>query len=891
MLVPRRHACRFSRSACTGASSPIKAASTGRHLARQARPPGSRVWTATKIGMVPKGPSAVLACVSADGKIARRRSTRRPFARLVFYAALLAPLSVPFAEAGVDFSLDIRPLLAEQCFRCHGPDEGTRASGLRLDVYSGAIQERDGIRAVTPGSPETSELIARVRADNPARRMPLGGDPLSEQQIRLLEEWISEGAEYQRHWAYEAPTRPQLHGVSNSGWPRNPIDHFVLSKLDAAGLKPSLEAEPAILMRRLYLDLTGIAPSPEQIDDFLADPTDDGYRAKVEELLASPRYGEHWARHWLDLARYADSNGYQHDDLREIWPYRDWVIRAFNDDLPFDRFTEEQLAGDLLDDPTLGQLVATGFNRNTPMNGSGGSKLDEVRNAMLVDRVNTTATVWLGSTLGCAQCHTHKYDPFTIEDYYRLYAYFDRGVDEVVLRGDGNTRKYYVGAQIELPVTPGRRLRYSAVKAQHEHLRMVINQAEFEAMADFEEWVERQAPNQDNALRPVVASALAKPAELRTESDVNAIRDAFLESRPTIVERRKELEGLAGRMKRLAPPTTLIMADRPGPVQSHVLERGQIGARGAAVEPGLPAALHASAPGLPANRLGLARWITAPENPLTARVTVNRIWAEIFGRGIVASAEDFGRQGDAPTHPDLLDWLAVEFVDRGWSIKHLVRLIANSATYRQSSRGSSEKLEQDPDNQLMAIGPRFRLPAEAIRDSLMAAGGLLSFKMGGPPVHPPQPEGLWKEISGVAEPKYPTSSGVDRHRRGIFTVLRRGAPYPSFTTFDASPRAACAVMRARTNSPLQALTLLNDPVFVEAADALAKLAMRSSLPSDSDRLVYAFRRAVTRAPTEAELEELVRLMGRFRHASQSEFEAWASLARVLLNLDEAITKS
>ena len=805
------------------------------------------------------------------------------------FAALLAALAPQGAEADVDFTRDIRPILSEKCLRCHGPDELARTSGLRLDEYAGAVEDRAGKGAIVPGAPAASELIARIKTDDPARRMPLGGERLAEGQIKLLEEWIASGAKYERHWAYEKPDRPQLPPVSDAGWARNPIDHFILNKLDAARLEPSGEAEPAVLMRRLYLDLIGIPPSPEQIDGFLASPTDEAYLEKVEELLVSPQYGEHWARHWLDLARYADSNGYQHDDPREIWPYRDWVIRAFNDDMPFDQFTIEQLAGDLLTEPSLSQLIATGFHRNTPMNGSGGSKVDEVRNAMLVDRVNTTATVWLGSTLGCAQCHTHKYDPFTIEEYYRFYAYFDRGVDETVLAGGGNTRKFYVGAQVELPVSAGRRSRYSAVKAQHEYLKMVIGQAEFEAIADLPEWVERQATNRD--LRPNVKSALAKSIEERTESDNNTIRDAFLGTRPEVAEPKEELGKLAQRMKALAPPTTLIMADKLGPVQSYLLERGQIGAQGTAVEPGTPVALHTLDPGLPRNRLGLAKWITSPENPLTARVTVNRLWAEVFGRGIVPTAEDFGRQGDTPTHPGLLDWLAAEFVEGGWSIKNIVRMIVTSSTYRQSSRRSPELLERDPDNTLFAVGPRFRLPAEAIRDALLAASGLLSLKAGGPPVHPPQPEGLWKEISSATDPNYPTSKGEDRHRRGLYTFIRRGAPYPSFITFDASPRAGCVALRARTNSPLQALTLLNDPSYVEVADALAKLVMDLPTASDADRLVYAFRRTVTRAPSAVELEELTRQLQEFRGTSDSESEAWTSLARVLLNLDETITKS
>ena len=820
---------------------------------------------------------------------ASHRSGSNLSARVALLAAALALLTVPSAGTDIEFARDIRPILSEKCFSCHGPDEATRSSGLRLDQYAGAVEERGGKRAIAPGAPEASELIARVKTGDPARRMPLGGDPLEAEQVELLQEWILAGAKYEVHWAYVRPRRPQPPAVSDAGWVRNPIDRFILSELDAAGLEPSATAQPAVLMRRLYLDLTGIPPTPEQIAEFVERPTNEAYHAKVEELLGSPQYGEHWGRHWLDLARYADSNGYQHDDPRQIWPYRDWVVRAFNDDMPFDQFTVEQLAGDLLEEPTLDQLIATGFHRNTPMNGSGGSKVDEVRNAMLVDRVNTTATVWLGATLGCAQCHTHKYDPLTIKEYYSVYAYFDRGVDEAVLHGGGNTRKYYVGAQIELPVSTRRRSRYSAVKAQHDYVSMVINQAEFEALADLPKWTEQHKGSRD--LDPNAVRALAKPTGERTEADNNAIRDAFLKTRPEIVGPRKELEKLARQVKDLAPATTLIMADKPGPSQSYLLERGQIGALGKEVEPGTPAVLHALDPSLPLNRLGLATWITSPENPLTARVTVNRLWAEVFGRGIVASAEDFGQQGDAPTHPNLLDWLAVEFVEGGWSVKNVVRWIVTSATYRQTSRRSAELLERDPDNTLLASGPRFRLPAEAIRDALMAAGGLLSLKMGGPPVHPPQPDGLWREISTATDPDYPTSTGEDRHRRGIYTFLRRGAPYPSFTTFDASRRQDCVAMRARTNSPLQALTLLNDPVYVDAADALAKLVMDLSAESDKDRLVYAFRRAVTRAPSAVELAELSRLLEEFRNTSGNASEAWAALARVVLNLDEAITKS
>ncbi len=458
-----------------------------------------------------------------------------------------------------------------------------------------------------------------------------------------------------------------------------------------------------------------------------------------------------------------------------------------------------------------------------------------------------------------------------------------------MLHGAGNTRKYYVGAKVELPVAAARRARFAALQAQHDYLRTTISQAEFAAVADLPQWMEQQTTSRD--LKPAVVSALAKPQDRRTEADNHAIREAFLKTRPEVAEPREELAKLAKRMKTLAPPTTLIMADKPGAVQSYVLKRGQIGSRGKAVVPGTPATLHALDPGLPSNRLGLAQWITAPENPLTARVTVNRVWAEMFGRGIVTSVDDFGRQGAAPTHPDLLDWLAVEFVEQGWSIKHIVRLIVNSSTYRQSSRRSPDLLERDPHNRLVASGPRFRLPAEAIRDAVLAASGLLSLKLGGPPVRPAQPAGLWREISTATDPDYETSQGEDRHRRGIYTFMRRGAPYPSYITFDASPRQDCVALRARTNSPLQALTLLNDPVYVEAANALAKLVTAQPLRSDADRLAYAFRCAVTREPTALELQRLMVLLSEFRETSGDASQAWVSLARVLLNLDETITKS
>jgi Protein of unknown function (DUF1553)/Protein of unknown function (DUF1549) len=590
------------------------------------------------------------------------------------------------------------------------------------------------------------------------------------------------------HWAYVAPVRPTLPAITNDAWTRTAIDRFVLARLQREGLSPSAEAPRAILIRRLSFDLTGLPPSIADVDRFLADSRPDAYERLVDRLLGSPQIGERWARHWLDLARYADSHGFQRDDLRDIWPYRDWVVQALNSDLPFDQFTIDQIAGDLLLKPTEAQRVATGFHRCCQTNVEAGTDPEESRILQVIDRVNTTSTVWLGTTLECAQCHDHKYDPFSQRDYYRMFAYFNSTMREA----------------------------------------------------------ERANPN------------------------------------------------LAGSIKFMGPKyaignsATQVMQELPKPRVTQVFRRGDMRQPGEQVEPGTPAVLHPLPKG-PADRLTLARWLVARDNPLTARVVVNRLWAELFGLGLVSTPEDFGARGERPTHPELLDWLAVEFMDSGWSLKHLLRDMVTSATYRQSSRLTSELKARDPGNKLLARGPRFRLDAEEIRDNALALAGTLNLKMGGAPVRPPQPEGLWAKVSGE-KLEYVPGAGPELYRRGIYVVWKRSSPYPSMANFDAGARLTCTVKRLRSNTPLQALTLLNDPVYVEAAHALAlRIVRESPVAALDEQLRFGFRLCLAREPKREELDIL-----RALHARQREVHgydaAWDAIATALLNLDETISR-
>jgi uncharacterized membrane protein len=775
------------------------------------------------------------------------------------------------ADGKIDFARHVQPILVQDCVSCHGT--GVKRGALRLDAKKLAFSGGNSGPAIIAGDPDKSPLLRRVLGLDQKARMPMDHPPLSDVQTKILSAWIAQGANWpeqtgaepvadQKHWAYVAPIRPALPKVDDPAhWARNPIDSFILARLNKEGLHPSPEADRATLLRRVSLDLVGLPPTPEQADAFLSDNSADAYDKLVDRLLASPHYGERWARPWLDLARYADSNGYEKDRPRSMWPYRDWVINALNADMPFDEFTIEQLAGDLLPNATLDQKIATGFQRNTMINQEGGVDPEEYRYYAIIDRVNTTASTWLGSTINCCQCHDHKYDPFSQKEYYQLLAFYNSTATETRMQGFDPTD---VSPRIEIP------------SPRREQLLKQI--AELQAR-----------------LKAPATSASTAPTTQKIEPDPLVAQIADL---------KKQAEA--------ARITTLVMRELDTPRETNIHVRGAFLTVADKVEPGTPAVLNAFAPSLPRNRLGLAKWIVDPANPLTARVQVNRIWEQYFGRGIVGTSEDFGTRGDAPTHPELLDYLATELVRDKWSLKAIHRLIVTSATYRQQSKVSPEMLEKDPYNTLLARGPRFRLDAEMIRDQALAVSNLLSPKIGGPSVYPYQPDGIWNVVYSGSQ--WMTSTGGDQYRRGLYTFWRRSSPYPAFISFDATSREVTCTRRSRTNTPLQAMTTLNDPAFVQPAAALARLIVRDGGGSPGDKVIYAFRRTLVRLPTAEEMGRLVQL---YRQVSDQfhtdpgaaaklaagglseplpanvdpvELASWTAVSNVLLNLDEALTK-
>lgn len=1145
-------------------------------------------------------------------------------------AGLLGPVAAGAAGGGkVDFNRDVRPILSDNCFKCHGPDsKGNGAKGrqpLRLDSREAALADRgDGRRAIVPGQPDASELIRRVMATDPDDRMPPAetGKVLSDRDRAVLRRWIEDGAGYARHWAYVPPVRPDRPRIQARRWPRNGIDDFILARLESEGLKPAPEAGPAALIRRVSLDLTGLPPSLEEVDRFLADRASDAYERLVDRLLAKETFGEHWARFWLDQARYADSSGYADDPPRTIWAYRDYVIRAFNANRPFDLFTVEQLAGDLLPDPTDDQLVATAFHRNTMTNNEGGTNDEEYRNVAIVDRVNTTLAVWMGTTMACAQCHNHKYDPITQEDYFRLFAVLnntadaDRGDEspvlplfteeqkrlrrewqdemariETILRtstprleadqaeweqqfgtdlewrpiqpatvtsragtaterlGDGSVRFARGGktdvytiavpvpsgesvaalrlealpdetlpgkvvghgdgnfvvsrvraavapsgnppvrgrhVRIELPgkekilslaevqvfsgtsnvalrgearqsstafdgparfaidgntdgrydqarstthtgqstdpwwevdlqqsiavdrivvwnrAESGERLKGFRVQLLDEGRQVVWEQAGLpapapsaelrpngarsiafaSAQADFSQkdfpaadildnpdpagrgWaiaprhaephtltltlaapvvvgpgsnlvltieqlskyehatiarlrLARTADSRAAEFARVPAATLAVlrgPAAARTGGQQDAVREFYRSIAPSLQPERERLAGLKKKLDDLKPYTAVpIYRELAGDKrrQTRFQRRGNFLDTGPEMTEGLPPSLSASPVRGPIDRLALARWLVDTNNPLTARVTANRLWESIFGIGLVRTSEEFGAQGEPPSHPELLDWLAVELQERGWDLKHLLRLMVTSAAYRQSSRVSAELAARDPENRLLARGPRFRLTAEMVRDQALAVSGLLSAKMYGPPVKPPQPKlGLSAAFGSATD--WETSAGEDRYRRAIYTTWRRSNPYPSMATFDAPNREVCLLRRERSNTPLQALVTLNDPVYLEAAQALARRMMAAG-STPAERARHGFRRCLSRPPTAKELDELLQLHEKVRTrfaadrdkardvatkplgdapagVDLADLAAWTIVGNVLLNLDEMLMK-
>jgi hypothetical protein len=989
--------------------------------------------------------------------------------------------------------------------------EGKMKKGLKTCALLAALSA--AALGVTVPDSKNSRLMHRLRGEGGEKQMPLGSEPLKPGQIELVRRWIDEGAVWPeaeaakaeaglpKHWAYVKPTPLPPPAVKDKAWVRNAIDRFVLARLEKEGLKPSPEASKETLLRRVSLDLTGLPPSPQELDDFLADTGADAYERAVDRLLASPRYGERWARPWLDLARYADSNGYEKDRPRVMWKYRDWVIDALNRDLPFDQFTVEQLAGDMLPGATTDQLIATGFHRNTMLNQEGGVDDEEARWETVIDRVNTTATVWLGSTVACAQCHNHKYDPFTQQDFYRLMAFFDNQEYKILELGQGEG--WVIEPELELP-TPeqeaGRRKLQDEIGTLEARLRAdtpelraarlaweretseepnrwrvldptalkstggttltklpdksilasggapesdvyvftaplspgaKVAALRFEAMADAslpkggpgrnpygnfvltgveaevapagdpagaqpltfaralfddaasrpdakrffgpgnspradgwaidatrdEERLNRQAvftlaaplsveqpllltvrvkqlsdvmcqgvgrfrlsvTSDDDAERAVALPArvrplLSLPPARRSERQQAALDEQFRALTPLLKRARDRVKELKDALRDLGIVTAQIMRERQTfeRPSTPLRERGSYLAPGERVYASTPASLHAWPEDQPYNRLGLARWLVSRENPLTARVAVNRFWEQLFGRGLVETSEDFGSQGAAPSHPELLDWLAAEFMGRGWSMKNIHRLIVTSATYRQSSAAGPALVERDPHNRLLARGPRFRLEAEMIRDVSLAASGLLNGRVGGPSVYPPQPDGIWQNPYDGANIKWTTSTGPDRHRRSLYTFLRRTAPHPMMTTFDATSREFCTVRRVRTNTPLQALTTLNDEAAMEIARGLAKRVIAEGGGDAASRLAYGFRLCVARRPNAAELERLAALyqkqLGFYQSDRQAaekvtkgmrgetnpvgvpEMAAWTIVANVLLNLDETMTK-
>lgn len=1029
---------------------------------------------------------------------------------VVFAILIVEPTgSLRATDEELDYNRDIRPLLSNTCYQCHGPDDKTREAGLRLDEKEKALAKlhSDGF-AIVPGKKEQSVLFQRITEKDPDLRMPPAdsGKTLSKKEIELIGRWIDRGAKWRGHWAFIAPERPT---PPKTRWParvQNPIDQFLWKRLEKEGLSPSPEAEKTRLIRRVTFDLTGLPPTLKEIDNFLADDSPDAYEKVVDRLLRSPRFGEHMARYWLDAARYGDTHGLHLDNERSLWPYRDWVLDAFNNNKPFDEFTVEQLAGDLLPKATLDQKIATGFNRCNVTTSEGGSIAEEYRVRYAIDRTETTATVWMGLTVGCAVCHEHKFDPISQQEFYSLYAYFNNTADAAM---DGNALLpppiIKVGSEEDLrkeqelknqiakirekikkhvaevkyeepdasqepstgprefvwvedglppgakpagndgpqkswqwvvapkPVHSGNKSHTRTAKGLSQHFftnaspglkvgkgdklfayawldpknppREVMLQfnngtwehravwgedvipwgqpgtASRKPMGDLPErgkWVRLEVSAADVGLKPGetingwaftqhdgtvywdragivteipqagqgyrsllaweaaqkkikkstlpgdVQTALKVAPEKRNAQQTGTLKNYFIEhvfpdSQPLFAPLRKEIAQIETQIAALQKTmsSTMIMADQPNKRETFVLTRGQYDQpdKSQKVEPGVPGVLPELPKDAPSNRLGFARWLVDPAHPLTARVAVNRYWQRYFGTGIVKTAEDFGSQGEWPSHPELLDWLATEFVESRWNIKHMQKLMVMSQAYRQSSNSTPELVAHDPGNRLIARGPRFRLDAEAIRDSALFISGLLVEQVGGKSVKPYQPSGLWKAVgyTNSNTANFKKDDGNALYRRSVYTFWKRTSPPPSMSTFDAPSREACTVRRARTNTPLQALVLLNDIQFVEAARHLGERLLTQGGKTPIERITYGFRLATARRPTEKERAVLLELyedqLAGYEKDNQAamkllsvgdsprnetldaaEHAAWTMIGSLLLNLDETVTK-
>ncbi|MBS1826723.1 MAG: PSD1 domain-containing protein [Acidobacteria bacterium] len=824
-------------------------------------------------------------------------------------ALLLFSLALPI-YAAVDFAKEIAPTLETRCHVCHGAKQ--QMAGLRLDQAAGAA------KVTTNG-----KLTERIKSTKPGHRMPPVGAPLTAKEIAAFEAWITEGAKWPanytpggavQHWSFRPITRPATPQVKKTSWTRNPIDNFVLANLESKNIAPSPEASKLVLLRRVSFDLTGLPPTPAEVKEFLADTRPDAYERLVDRLLQSRHYGERWARPWLDLAHYADSDGYEKDQVRPYaWRYRNYVIDSLNSGKPFDQFTIEQLAGDLLPNPTTEQLVATGFLRNTLTNREAGVDRAEARYEQLVNRVNTVGTTWLGLAVGCAQCHDHKYDPISNKDFYRLFAFFDATDDREIEAPMPGEREQYLAAMPWYLGNRGHILEKYGIPALQTAWEAKLIKAMDHPGEDVEWdfWVTSMRAMVDHAER-----VMRTPPAQRTPYDARRITDYFISNGgpdntriPETLHRIKAAREEINELKEKLPAFTMAMAVAPHPdhKQSVMRIKGDYKALSDPINPGGLSAMHPMSGGASPTRLDLAKWLVSKDNPLTPRVTVNRAWQEFFGRGLVRTSEDFGTQGERPTHPELLDWLATQFISDGWSMKKLHRLIVTSSTYRQSSDTRQDLAQTDPDNALLARQIRLRLPAELVRDAALSSSGLLDNRIGGPSIRPYQPPGV-AELGYGGSIKWKMSEGPDRFRRGLYVHFQRTTPYPQLMNFDAPDSNVSCSRRRPSNTPLQSLNLLNDPVFHEAAQSLAARVLRERKGAFADRLELAFALTLGRTPDTMEKQRLStyydqqlgilstepaavsKLAPPIESLDPKEAAAWVGVSRVIMNLDEFITR-
>ncbi len=830
---------------------------------------------------------------------------------VIWALSLLSPSS---GAAAPDFVRDVEPLL-KRCTGCHG--SAVQSSGLRLDNAADALRGGYSGAAIRPGDAAGSRMIQLVEAG----KMPPAGAKLTRAEIDVLKSWIADGAKFpnrapseakiqkSNHWAFQPVVKPKDPLVKQTAWARNSIDRFILARLEKEGITPSPEADKATLLRRVSLDLTGLPPTPAELDDFLADTDPGAYERVVDRLLQSPHYGEKWARHWLDLARYADSDGYEKDSPRPwAWRYRHYVIDAFNKDMSFDRFTIEQLAGDLLPNPTADQRAAVGFYRNSLTNREGGVDTEEFRIAQVKDRTNTVGTTWLGLSVGCAECHDHKYDPISQREYYSLFAFFNPLLDHDVespLPGELGpwlaARPGYEASRKAMFES------YGGPELMRQWRAKLLAAADQPGNNDPLQFAWKYVGNLTNGLQPV----LRLEESQRPREQQEQLVDYFIQRAGDVFSKEElELRNWKSLQKEWAallnsmPKITMAQSVRESfaPRKSHILMRGDFRSPGVEVQRGTLAVLP-PLQGEP-DRLNLARWLVSRDNPLTARVTVNRVWQEYFGRGLSLTSEDFGTRGETPSHPELLDWLAADFMENGWRFKRLHREIVTSSVYRQSSKARHDLKEKDPDNRLLARQTRLRLPAELIRDSALSAAGLLTPTVGGPGIRPPQPKGV-TELSYANSVKWPESKGPEKYRRGLYIFFQRTVPYPQLMTFDSPDAVLACSRRQRSTTPLQALNLLNDPVFLEAAQSLGVRLLREGEANFEGRMKLAFRLCLGRDPKPKEVSALRNYFDKqaallrgndeeaaylhpqtVANATAAEGGAWTVMARVLLNLDE-----